>query len=225
MMTTLVIQAYHAARDGRDHRNGGLRNVDDPSDEELVRRIRTGDAEASRILYDRYEPRLRSQARRTLRGIVRRRVGDSDVVQDTCLAAFGSLEQFECRGEGSFRRWLQRILQHKARDTVRRQLGTEKRGGGLEISQGAADPEPRLADEAPSPSVAAMGRERAGEVQTAMATLPDEYRTVLDWIHRGGMTLAEVGEATGRSANATCKLYGRAVHALAEVLRRPPRRG
>jgi RNA polymerase sigma-70 factor (ECF subfamily) len=193
--------------------------MSDTSDEELVRRIRAGDEAAEAALFDRYAPRLREQARRRLHGILRRRVGDSDVAQEACLAAFDSLDRFEDQGEGSFARWLQAILRHKADDTVRRHVGAAKRGGGVEVSQGDAEAESALACDGPSPSRAAAGREDARDVRAAIQRLAEPYRTVLDLVHRCGMTLAEVGEATGRTANATCKVYGRAVQALARVLR------
>ena len=96
--------------------------VEQPDDEELVRRIRRGDQQAASTLYGRYEASLRARAARHLVGGVRRKIGVSDVVQETCAAAFAGLDEFEDRGPGSFKRWLATIAEHKAADQVRRHL-------------------------------------------------------------------------------------------------------
>jgi RNA polymerase sigma factor (sigma-70 family) len=188
------------------------------SDEELVRAIRAGDALAPGVLLGRYASRIRSEVRRTLRGVVRRRVGDSDVAQEAWLAAFTSLDEFVDRGPGSFGRWLIQIVRHKARDQVRRHLGAAKRGGKAEISGSKGPRASQAADGAITPKEGAARRESRDRLQRAMARLSPDYRAVLDCVHHQGMTLEQAGEATGRSANATCKVYGRAVRALARLM-------
>src|SRR5688572_15585954 len=106
----------------------------EPTDEELVERWRGGDQASAKILLDRYLPRLRARANRRLRGIVRRRVAESDAIQEAYLTAFLRLEDFEDRGPGSFGNWVSKILDHKLRDELRRHLGFSKRDARRERS-------------------------------------------------------------------------------------------
>jgi RNA polymerase sigma-70 factor (ECF subfamily) len=199
----------------------GAEDVDERTDEDLVRRARAGDPDAVAALYARHQSRLRSEVRRVLRGIVRRRVGDSDVVQDAWVAAFACLDEFEDQGPGSFGRWLTQIVRHKARDVVRRHMGTAKRGGKTEVTQGGERHDSAARDAKPTPGAEAVRREEGERLRRAMARLTDDQRTVVECVHRKGMTLVQVGEALGRSPNAVCKTYGRAVQALARVLSEP----
>ena len=99
----------------------------EPSDEDLVRRIRAGDTAASALLFDRHLPSMRAKARRRLPSALCAKVGESDVIQDAYVAAFSSLGDFDDRGAGSFGRWLRQILDHKIADEVRRHGAAEKR--------------------------------------------------------------------------------------------------
>lgn len=190
------------------------------SDESLVRRARGGDEEAFRELFDRWLPRLRSRSRRALRGILRRRVAESDMVQEAYLTAYLRLSDFEDRGEGSFGRWLARILDNKLREQVRGNLGAEKRDLRREVTQPEGGRESFLPNRGPTPSAEMIGVERQEALARALAALPDDYQTVLRLVHTERIPLAEVGLRTGRSANAACKIYGRAVAELGRVLGR-----
>src|SRR5262245_21453549 len=135
---------------------GAADDLESRTDEDLVRDARAGDADAVAVLVSRHRSRLRAEVRRTVRGIVRRRVGDSDVVQDAWVAAFASLDDFEDQGPGSFRRWLVQIVRHKARDAVRHHVGAAKRGGKAEVTQGADRHDSRALDARPTPATEAV---------------------------------------------------------------------
>ena len=188
------------------------------TDEELVRRAKTGDEAAFSTLLDRWLPRLRSRARRVLRGILRRRVAESDVIQDAYTTAFVRIDDFEDRGVGSFGRWLSKILENKLRDQLRQHVGTAKRAAGVEVSRADGGREHLVPSPEPTPSATVMGAERRAALRDAMISLPHDYREVLRMVHEERLPLAEIGRRTGRSANAACKIYGRAVDALGRIL-------
>jgi len=183
--------------------------AEDESDEDLVRRVRAGDEAAARLLFERHLPELRAKARARLPAALRAKVGASDVVQEAWLAAYLSLPGFEDRGDRSFAKWLQRILEHKLLDEIRRHAGASKRDARREQRMATDTP---VADTGqPSPSAEVVSIERSAALSAAIDDLPSDQATVLRWIHQEGLTLVEAGERMGRSADAVRKLYGRAL--------------
>ena len=189
-----------------------------PPDEELVRRMRSGDEDAARVLFKRHTRILRVRVRENLPAVLRRKVGESDVIQEAYLAAFLRLGDFEDRGEGSFGRWLSRILEHKIRDEVRRYIGTEKRAVKREAAEQRTSQVQGSDGDAPSPIAQAITTERKESLMRALKMLPDRYRTVLRLIHEEGLSLVDAGARMSRSAEAARKLYGRATSLLAQRL-------
>jgi RNA polymerase sigma-70 factor (ECF subfamily) len=180
-----------------------------PSDEELVRRVRAGDEAAARLLFERHAAELRAKAGARLPAALRGKVAASDVVQEAWLAAFLSLPGFEDRGDRSFAKWLQRILEHKLLDEIRRHAGVGKRDARREERLATETP---VADTGqPTPSAEVVSIERTAALSAAIDELPSDQATVLRWIHQEGLTLVEAGERMGRSADAVRKLYGRAL--------------
>jgi RNA polymerase sigma-70 factor (ECF subfamily) len=179
------------------------------SDEELVRRVRAGDEAAARLLFERHLPALRAKARARLPSALRGKVAESDVIQDAWLAAFLDVGKFEDRGDGSFGKWLQKILRHKLLDEVRRHAGVSKRDARRERRLATGEP---VADTGqPSPSAEVVSIERSAALRAAIDDLPSDQATVLRLIHQEGLTLVDAGERMGRSADAARKLYARAL--------------
>jgi RNA polymerase sigma-70 factor (ECF subfamily) len=187
-------------------------------DGDPIRRIQEGDEAAARALFERYVPALRAQVRRSMPPAMRRKVAESDVIQEAYLAAFLSLGNFEDRGEEAFRRWLAGILQHKIHDEVRRFFGTEKRDARREQSVAEPSLPATPTGEDPSPSMQAMAAEERAAMWNAVDLLPADYARILQLVHRDGLTLTAAGERMGRSADAARKLYGRAVARLTDGL-------
>lgn len=192
---------------------GGSRK---PSDEEVVRRVLEGDEASAAELFERHRAELRAAVRRWLPPSLRGRLGESDVVQDAYLAAYLHLGDFEDRGDGSFRRWLRRILERKIANEVRDHLQTVKRDPRREVplskSTGAASPAGRT----PTPSEEAMSAEALESLRAHVQGLAEDHRTVLHLVHREGLTLVQAAARMNRSPDAVRKLYGRAVTRLSE---------
>jgi RNA polymerase sigma-70 factor (subfamily 1) len=191
------------------------------SDEDLVRQWRGGDEAAGRELLSRHTALLEKRARRRLPRPLRRKVSESDVVQETLAAVAGGLGDFEDRGVGSYRAWLLRILDHKLADQERRWLHTEKRDARRELSPPASGPaedgQPR--SRLPTPSEEAIRLETQERLEAGLALLEPEDAAVLRWVHQESLPFEEVGRRTGRSPDAARKHYGRAVQRLARAMR------
>ncbi len=71
------------------------------TDGDLLIRARAGDEAAFRALHDRYAAQVRARVRRRMPGALRRRVTESDVVQETFAAAFGALGDFRPVDDGA----------------------------------------------------------------------------------------------------------------------------
>ncbi len=197
-------------------------DADAVADEELVRRIRAGDERAAKLLFDRHEPLLRRRARRRLLGGLRRRLGESDVVQETYLATFEGIEAFEDRGPGSFRRWLTGVLENTANDQIKRHLHAEKRSAKRDVSPTPGASHSGPACTAPSPGSQLVRDEELDALRRALDAMEGDDRRVLDLVYREGKDFAEAGRAMERSAEAARKLYGRAVMRLADIVRHSP---
>ena len=188
------------------------------SDEELARRARDGDEEAARTLFDRHADELRARVRRRLPPKLRAKVGESDVVQETCLAAFLSLDTFDACGDGAFKGWLLKILERKVIDQVRRFAQSEKREVGREVSAGTSVIRMAGTSGDPSPSAAAIGAEDRVRLTAAKARLAEPYREILRLVYDEHRPLEDAGAQLGRSAEAARKLHARAVLALADEM-------
>jgi RNA polymerase sigma-70 factor (ECF subfamily) len=192
--------------------------AEDESDEDLVRRVRAGDEAAARLLFERHLPELRAKARARLPASMRGKVAESDVIQDAWLAAFLDVANFEDRGDGSFGRWLRRILESKIDDELRRHLVFQKRNVRREVrlATEAAGLEPARGQ--PSPSAELKDEEEAARLRAVIESLSEDYATVIRLVHDEGLTLVEAGARMGRTPDAARMLYSRAMERLSDRL-------
>jgi RNA polymerase sigma-70 factor (ECF subfamily) len=187
---------------------------DSPGDAELVARAKAGDEPAFRLLHDRHAARRRQRVRRRMSPALRRRVAESDVVQESFAEAFRSLPRL--RDAAGFAGWLATIADRKVNEVARRHFDADKRAVARELSRDRRAETAQFAAADPSPSEAAIAGELDASLTQALAGLPEDFRTILRLVHEEGRTLAEAGAAMGRSAEAARKLYGRALDRLAE---------
>jgi RNA polymerase sigma-70 factor, ECF subfamily len=158
------------------------------SDEELVARSKTGDAESFNQLVRRWERPIFVLAFRTLG----REEDARDVTQETFLRAFRALPGF--KGDAKFSSWLYRIALNLCRDWMRR----DRRAPmvtvpeGVEIHELAADKQ-----EVVSVEDLAARAELTGAVKAAMARLPEEQRTAIILKEYHGLTFQEIADVVG----------------------------
>ena len=188
------------------------------SDEGLAARARSGDGAAFDALVARYRDRLQAEAGRHLPAALRGRLSSSDVVQDCLLAAHRGIATFDDRGNGSFRRWILAILEHKVRDEIRDHLGRARRSVNREVRLASTHDRGPVVDRAPSPGSQAGHRESRALVAGALALLPASQQAILRLVHEGGLTVSEAAAQLGKSPDAGRMLYTRAVAHLAKAI-------
>ncbi|MHC4932514.1 MAG: sigma-70 family RNA polymerase sigma factor [Planctomycetota bacterium] len=188
------------------------------SDQDLVLRVRNGDEEAFRVLFDRHLGALRERLGRWLPTRLQRKVSESDVLQEARLVAYQRLSDFIEKGsDGSFRNWLLRIVELKVREAVRKHAQAAKRAVGREVTRGQRPDSAQFPAPHPSPSEVAVASELREQIGRALGALPPDYREILRLVREEGLTLREAAQRMNRSREAAKKLYGRALFRLTEV--------
>lgn len=170
---------------------------------EWLHRLKVGDAEAARRLWESYFGKLVALARARLRAAPRAAADEEDVA----LSVFDSF--FHGAGAGRFpqlndRHDLWQVLfmltSRKAVSLARRER-RQKRGGGLVVqasalasADGADDPVASAAGGEPAPEFAALVAEECDRLLTA---LKDDLRAIAVW-KMEGYTNAEIATKIGR---------------------------
>ncbi|MHC4973251.1 MAG: RNA polymerase sigma factor [Planctomycetota bacterium] len=181
-------------------------------------RVRAGDEEAFRKLFERHAPALRARIRTQLPAAIKRKVSASDVIQVAYAGAYKNLASFEDRGDGAFQRWLNQIVDNKVKDILRRFVGRAKRNVENEVSRRDRPATHNFVARQASPSQHAIACELTARVRACMQMLPHDYQRILKLVQEERLSLREAGERMGRSAGACEKLYGRALSKLAELV-------
>lgn len=153
-------------------------------DTELVRRIRAGDAEALRLVVERYEERIFA----LIHGIVRDAHEVEDVAQEVFLKVFTRIEAFD--GRSQFYTWLYRVAVNAAKDHVKKRV--RRPAAALE----EADALPGGAE---GPDAGAARGETRRLVRAAIDELPVRYREVLALRELEGLSYDEVAQVLGIS--------------------------
>jgi RNA polymerase sigma-70 factor (ECF subfamily) len=180
--------------------------VHDPETLKLVRGALVGDAEARGLLLERIRPRVVTWCGARMPPSLRAHGGPEDLAQDVLLAVHEALASFRGEDGRSFHAWVFRIGENRIRDLL-------DHAGALKRKL----PEPASFSQT-SPSGAAMRRESAERVRAALATLADDYRTVIRLRRIEERPVPEIAAEMGRSENAVRILYFRALQALREAL-------
>jgi len=183
-----------------------------PDDAELVRLARDGDDAAFRLLFDRYSKVLLARIEGRLPPGLHRKLGASDVLQESYLVALRRMGSFEDRGTGSFGRWLGGIVELKIREAMRQYAGAGKRAVAREVARADVE-DPAGRD--PTPSVSAIAGETELRARAAIAALPEDHRQVIRLLQEQQLSLDETARRMGRTRHAVQKLYERALAMLA----------
>ncbi|MBI5439710.1 MAG: sigma-70 family RNA polymerase sigma factor [Deltaproteobacteria bacterium] len=137
-------------------------------------------------------------------GVASRFLGDpaeaEDVAQEAFLKILAAAPRY--RPTAPFRAYLYQVVTRLCLDRA------EKKRPEY------TDALPEVADTAPDPAQALIGREREAAVRNALAALPDTQRMAVILKHFQDLSYAEIAEALGVSAKAVEGLLGRARSAL-----------
>ena len=175
------------------------------SDEEIVRRIVSGDAALFEILMRRHNQRIY----RAVRAVLRADDDAEDVMQQAYLNAYQHLHQFA--GDAQFSTWLTRIAVNEA--LGRRRKRTRAPG------QGAEDVDISLVEsDAPDPEQEASNSELRDVMEREVAALPDAFRVVVVMRDVEGLSTSETAACLGISEDLVKQRLHRARAMLRENL-------
>ena len=161
------------------------------NDEALAARVAQGDSAALEALYDRYAS--------TVLGVALKVLGDQgmaeDVLQETFWRVWRSAATFQAE-RGSFTSWLFRITRNLAIDTYRRRNVRPHAMADAEDSES-------VFDQTPDPDADVAEQTQAilkhRQVRSALTSLPQVQRQVIELAYFYGMTRQEIAEATGEA--------------------------
>src|SRR3954465_12786431 len=155
------------------------------SDEQIVERALTGDADAFGEIVRRWERRIFALAY----GMLGREEEARDATQETFLSAFRSLRGF--RGDAKVSSWLHRIAVNQCISRQRR--AKVRNESALEDEEDKASTFAVPLES--SPATITEGRQRTAAVRRALNSLPLELRQVIVMKEFEELTFREIAEA------------------------------
>jgi RNA polymerase sigma-70 factor (ECF subfamily) len=152
------------------------------ADEDLMERVREGEAKAFEVVFDRHGGAAFSLAYRMCAS----RSRAEDVVQEAFLSLWRSGARYD-RARGSVRSWILSVVHNRAIDGLRREASRES----LDVG------DDRLAEQLPAGERTDSEVERrddARRVRAVLDELPREQRKVIELAYFGGFTHSEIAE-------------------------------
>ncbi len=187
------------------------------TNDELLNRARSGDQDALGELLKRQNRLLEQMANKEVNGRLQARLSAADIVQQTCLSAIRSFEDFQGENELQFAAWLRGVHERNVKDAVRQHVHAKKRAVSAQESL----------DDAMTPSVApqtasrkAMLAESNVQLDQALASLPDTQAQAVRLRHLEQLSLKEIANRMGSTDVAVASLIKRGLSTLRDLL--PP---
>lgn len=179
-------------------------------DEEVVRRVVSGETELFELLLRRHNQRIY----RSVRAVLRNGDEAEDVMQIAYISAFRHLHQFE--GRSSFATWMTRIAIREASARNR------KNGAHLQAVADIGDEDVmnELASPAPDPEQRMVTADLLQHVESEVAALPEAYRSVLLLREVQGLSTEETADCLEISQDLVKTRLNRARNMLREALYR-----
>ncbi len=143
----------------------------------LVKRVRSGDQRAFKLLVERYQRKVYAIAL----GMLKDKEEAMDVSQEAFVKVFKYLEHF--KGDSSFYTWLYRITTNICIDVIRRR--NSGRGEQVEFDEsiqhdlGEAQIGALGSRLGTNPQKSALRRELAEKIQEALQQVPEKHRAIL----------------------------------------------
>ncbi|MCK5181264.1 MAG: RNA polymerase sigma factor [Dehalococcoidia bacterium] len=174
----------------------------------LVQKLCSDDSAAMEEFYSIYRSRLYTLV---LTQVDQNQAVAEDIVQETFLAALGSLDKF--RGDSQLYTWLRSIAFHKINDYYRRQGRQPKAQESSPDFDAMKQLEQTGNDEPPTLTVMESEEVRQS-VNQALEELPQDYQEVLVLKYLEEMPVLEISQVMGRSPKSVEGLLSRARKAM-----------
>jgi RNA polymerase sigma factor (sigma-70 family) len=174
-------------------------------DEELLSRLRGGDAAAGDALVKRYSPALL----RYLQRVAGEQMAE-ELHQQTWLSVLDHIEKFDpASSGGGFKAWLFRIATNKANDHWRSRGRERSAKEGLKL----------VTDEYVPPAGTRLeGTEQEARLQRAIAQLPESQRQVLMLRYYSDLKFVEIARILGCPLNTALGRVHKAMIKLREMM-------
>jgi RNA polymerase sigma-70 factor, ECF subfamily len=192
-----------------------MKRLAEHTDEDLVIMAQAGSQTAFDLLVDRYA----AVVYRVARGITRGHQDAEDIVQETFLRAFKSLDRFSA-SKASFRTWLLTIARNQSINV----FGSLKRkaarflGDFDSVESGRQPTDNPLAVNRQDAETLFSIQQEHSRVQEALRKLPERQRTALLLKAQENMSYEEIAEVMASSSSAVESLIFRGRKRLLELL-------
>ncbi len=175
----------------------------------LIARARGGDREALGLLLEPWRRYLLAVAGADLEAVLRRRLGPSDIVQETYLAAVEAFAAFQGQTAGELRAWLSAIQRNNQRQAARHNQADRRdirRDQPLPAAPGAAGPTDWRNG---TPSGQLGAREEEARLAQAVAGLAEDEQLLLRLVFTERLSWEEVAgrlpdQPTANAARMRC---------------------
>lgn len=194
------------------------------SDNQLVDRIRGGDATALAAYIEQNRSQLLAFIAKNLGDALRRKVEPEDVLQEVSASCLNSLKDVDLSTREPFS-WLCQVSERRIIDSHRRHFTAQKRSAQREVSIGSpaggnsqAGLVNVLMASITSPSMAVRRDESEAQLMQAMSNLPKEQQDALQLRFGDGLSSREIAERLGKSDVAVRAMLSRTLKHLEREL-------
>lgn len=188
-----------------------------PETEHIAAKAALGNPDAFAALVERTRGSLDTWVALRLGPKLRGREAEEDIVQETLLQAFRTLDTFEAQGPGSFRRWLLAVAEHRIKH-LHRFHSAQKRDSAREVVRPQNANEvtlmQRLAESASGPATLVSSRERREHLVRAIENLDDDLREVVVGRALEERPFKDIAAQLGRPVTTVQAQYARGIRAL-----------
>jgi len=157
-----------------------MADPDEQNDEQLMRAVKHGDADALAALFERHAPLLMALGRRILGADA------EDVVSEVFWEVWDKSSRYEPR-RGSVKSYLVLVMRSRCLDRLRARKARPDVGGLSTDGHPQADP-------APPPDRAAEAGERSAHVRQAVRSLDEAQRTAIEMSFYEGLSHREIAD-------------------------------
>ena len=179
---------------GAEQANRPNRTLKLEREQDIVQRVAKGDRKATRALYGDTICRMTS--------VCSRYVTDpdavNDVLQDSYMSIFTTIDKFQYKGEGSLLAWMTRIVVHKSVDWVKREM----RRGAVELPGDV----PEVIDDDTADDCDLS----ADTIHSIIRQMPAGYRAVFNMYVLDGMSHKQIAAELGIAENSSASQLARA---------------